>query len=381
MAHKILIAASTFSHIRSFHLPYLTRFRELGWEVHVLGGGDPSGISAADRLLPMPFQKSLLSPGNWRTALAAAKLIRRERYDAVLLHTSLAAFFLRIGILLSGFRPKLVINTVHGYLFDRHTPFARRALLIAAEKLTRPVTDLIWVMNQEDLLLARTYRLSRGKLDKIDGMGVDLSRFNPPSAEEKAALRRDLHLPEDGIILIYCAEFSERKNQAFLIRALQRLQTQCPRLFLCLPGDGVLREHCRTLSEALGVSDRVAFPGYQPDTPRWYRAADACVSSSRSEGLPFHLMEAMSCGLPAVASAVKGHTDLIEPGTNGLLFPFGDMDACCTALRRLADSSKLRTSLGDAAHRSVRRYELDRVLPVTMQKFADAWENASANAK
>ena len=56
----------------------------------------------------------------------------------------------------------------------------------------------------------------------------------------------------------------------------------------------------------------------------WRAASDACVSASRYEGLPFHVVEAFACGLPAVLSSVKGHVDLVEPGVNGLLFDQGD---------------------------------------------------------
>ena len=102
-------------------------------------------------------------------------------------------------------------------------------------------------------------------------------------------------------------------------------------------------------------------------------AADIAVSSSRSEGLPFNIMEAMACGLPAVASAVKGHTDLIGP-ENGLLYPYGDAKAFAAAVERLVSDATLRAELGQAGREKMQRYALDAVLPQVMDRYLSVME-------
>ena len=97
---------------------------------------------------------------------------------------------------------------------------------------------------------------------------------------------------------MYAAEFSPRKNQAMLLRALPALPEQ---VCLLLPGDGVLRASCMELAATLGVEKRVVFPGHVGDMPRWYAAADAAVSASRARGC-LSQMEAMYRGLPVVAA-------------------------------------------------------------------------------
>lgn len=103
--------------------------------------------------------------------------------------------------------------------------------------------------------------------------------------------------------------------------------------------------------------------------PRWYAAADGAVSASRSEGLPFNIMEAMYAGLPIAASAVKGHTDLIRPGETGLLFPYGDWMACGEAMSALLRDRTWSAQLGAQAHEAVLSYGLDRVLPQVMEQY------------
>ena len=104
----------------------------------------------------------------------------------------------------------------------------------------------------------------------------------------------------------------------------------------------------------------------------WYTMADAAVSASRSEGLPFNIMEAMHVGLPVVASAVKGHTDLITDGESGLLYPYDDEAAFAAAVRRLLASPEEAAALGAAAREAAEAYRLDRVLPQVMALYLSA---------
>lgn len=135
-----------------------------------------------------------------------------------------------------------------------------------------------------------------------------------------------------------------------LIRALPSLPQQVK---LLLPGQGVLLEECRRLAAALGVADRVIFPGFVSPMAPLYALADAAVTSSRSEGLPFNVMESMYAGLPVIASRVKGHTDLLEEGRTGLLYPFDDTAAFTSAVKRLLQEPDLSAALGTAAHDAV----------------------------
>ena len=109
--------------------------------------------------------------------------------------------------------------------------------------------------------------------------------------------------------------------------------------------------------------------------------ADAVVSASRIEGLPFNVMEAMALRKPVVASAVKGHEDLIEDGLSGLLYPYGDADACAAAIRRLMDEPALGARLADEAEKNLAQYSLERVFPQVMAQFESLTEQPLAARK
>ena len=364
MTRKVLFAASTFSHILNFHLPYLKCFRDRGWIVHVACGGKSVPVPYADRVIQLPFRKQMPAPGNFRAAATLRKVIRQERYRLISVHTSLAAFFTRLAVKGMKDRPP-VANTVHGYLFDDDTPALKRNILLAAERLTAPQTDLLLTMNRWDYELAQRYRLGK-QVGQIPGVGVDFSRFGQKTSDDSREFRGDLGIPQDAFVLIYPAEFSKRKSQEVLIRALTKLPE---RVVLVLPGKGAFLDQCKALAVQLKLERRIIFPGQVRDMAPWYAMADAAVSASRSEGLPFNIMEAMYCGLPVAASKVKGHTDLIIHGKTGWLYPYGDTAACADALRTLMESTPLRQALGRAAQESVKQYALDKVLPQVLGAY------------
>ena len=365
MENKVLFTASTYSHILNFHLPYLRWFRQQGWTVHVACGGAPAPIPDANRVIPVPFQKSMGSPDNFKAAATLRRMIRAENYTLISTHTSLAAFFTRLAV--KGMRDRpLVVNTVHGYLFDESTPTMKRKILLTAERFVAAQTDLLMTMNRWDYELARREKLGK-RVVHIPGMGVDFSKLEQPCMDDGSALRREWGIPEDAFVLIYPAEFSVRKSQSVLIEAMPRLPKNC---VLVLPGQGVLLEKCRDFSQQLGLTGRVIFPGQIHGMGPWYAAADAAVSASRIEGLPFNVMEAMYFGLPIVVSRVKGHTDLIRESVSGLLYQYGDVDACA-AIRRLMESAALRRELGRNAREEAEQYSLDRVMPEVLRRYGE----------
>ena len=364
MGGKVLFTASTYSHIVNFHLPYLRKFREEGWTVHAACGGPSMPIPDVERVIDLPFEKSMWSPKNFKAAVLLSDEMRRENYDLIVTHTSLAAFFTRLALWGLEERPA-VANMVHGYLFDDETPWLKWSLLLGAERWTAADTDLVLTMNRWDYETAKKYQLGQ-RVVQIPGVGVDFSRFDRVSSDSREKMRKKWGVPEDAFVLIYAAEFSVRKSQNIIIRAMKRLPNK---VWLVLAGEGILREDCQQLVRTLGLEERVLFPGQVRDIPAWYAMADAAASASRSEGLPFNIMEAMYAGLPVVASGVKGHSDLIEDGATGLLYPYGDAGACAERILRLTASERLRRTLSRNAKETIEQYGLDRVLPMVWGQY------------
>lgn len=365
MGGAVLFTASTYSHIRNFHLPYLAWFREKGWTVHVACGGEEEHIPHAHRTVPLPLEKKMTAPGNFRAAAELRRYIKETGFDLVITHTSLAAFFTRLAVMGLKDRPK-VVNMAHGYLFDDDTSPLKRTVLLLAERVTAPVTDLVITMNRWDTDTAEKYRLGR-RVAFVPGVGVDFEALAQDNAGDGgAALRRALGIDPEAFVLLYPAEFSTRKNQGLLLEAM----AQAPQnVTLVLPGSGDLLDSCKARAHELGLEGRVIFPGYVDGMGAWYEMADCAVTSSRSEGLPFHVMEAMAYGLPVVASAVKGHEDLVEHEKTGLLYPYGDKAACAAHIARLAGDRDYAKTLGAEGLKRSAPYALELVLPLVTAEY------------
>ena len=126
---------------------------------------------------------------------------------------------------------------------------------------------------------------------------------------------------------------------------------------------------CKEQARQLQVEDRVLFPGQVKNMAALYHCCDVCVSASRIEGLPFNIMEAMYCGLPCIASRVKGHEDLLQHNRNGMLF---ETEQQLSGLMvQLYRSEKLRQQLGQQAKKDVEQYGLEKVFPVVMQVYEE----------
>lgn len=363
---KALFAASTLSHIQNFHLPYLRALGALGWEIWVAVGApddaQPVLLPEADQLVLLPLRKQLLSPQNLRAIFAARRLLRAQQFDLVSVHTTLAAAVVRAGALLLAAeqRPPL-ISVCHGYLFGQAGGL-KRLLYLLPEKLCARVTSRLLVMNREDEQIAQRNQLCAAGIYYINGMGLDTSRLILPDPQQRQAGRAALGFSADTFLFVYAAEFSHRKNQQELIRAFAAVAPQIPHAKLLLAGKGALLERCKHQVQELGIQQQILFPGYL-SMREVYPLCDAAVSSSRIEGMPFNLMEALAFGLPVVASDIKGHRDLLAGCEGSWLYQGGQQLE--KALVQAATKQKPpRQSLPE-------QYTLEAVLPQVMTHYLE----------
>ena len=320
---KVLICASTVSHINNFHLPYLKYFKERGFEVHVAANGNEAPLYA-DYFHNIKMEKSIFSIDNLLAVRELRSLLKNGGFDALLLNTALAGAVGRLALLLSGKNNVKVIYTVHGYLFWKGCGLTKRLVYYLPEYFLRGLTDCIITMNDEDTATAKRLVKRTGTVEKVPGMGVDSSRFAPSSLEEKTKARTELSIPQRAFVLVYAAEFSGRKNHSELISAMSLIVKGIPDALLLLCGTGVTQDNIKRKVDRLELNEYVRFLGWQSHIEEIYKACDMAVSSSVSEGLPFNIVEAQFCAMPVVASDIRGHRDLIENGVTGWLYKPGD---------------------------------------------------------
>jgi glycosyltransferase involved in cell wall biosynthesis len=149
---------------------------------------------------------------------------------------------------------------------------------------------------------------------------------------------------QDGLRVAAICRLVRQKGLDVLLRAM----VEVPKVRLTIAGNGELEADLRRLAADLGLTERIELVGWV-DPISVLSRVDAVVLPSRNEGLPLVLLEAMHTGLPVIATAVGSVPEAIEHGVSGLLVPPEDYVALADAMRGLALSSQLRTSLGAAA--------------------------------
>jgi glycosyltransferase involved in cell wall biosynthesis len=187
--------------------------------------------------------------------------------------------------------------------------------------------------------------------------------------------RRQLGLPPRGDVVLAVARLTTWKGIDTLIAALPALRERRPGATLVVVGDGPDRARLESIAERAGEG-AVSFAGEVPraSVALHLRAASVLALCSGYEGLSHVLLEAMAAGVPVVASAVGGNLELIRDGENGLLVPFGDVEATRAALARLLEDEPLATRLAACARDGAAERTVDRMVEQTVAVFREAIE-------
>jgi len=169
-----------------------------------------------------------------------------------------------------------------------------------------------------------------------------------PNPDTRAQWRQAHGIEPRATGLTHIGRFAVQKNHALLVEAFAQVRSDAP-LYLLLVGGGELENAVREQVAALGLQERVRFLGVRADVADILRASDVFVLSSRWEGNPLSVMEAMAAGLPVVSTAVGGVPELVREGETGLLVPSEDAGALARALQALVDDPARRRAMGAAA--------------------------------
>jgi glycosyltransferase involved in cell wall biosynthesis len=167
--------------------------------------------------------------------------------------------------------------------------------------------------------------------------------------QEREESRSELRIAPDDVVVTVVANLRANKDYPTLFRAAEAALRQAPSLRFMSIGQGPLEESLRSDLRSRDLGDRFVMLGYHSDPARVLAASDIFTLSSRFEGLPIAMLEAMAQGLPVVATAVGGVAEVVREGCEGLLVPAGDHDALAAAYTRLALRPDLRRELGERA--------------------------------
>lgn len=193
--------------------------------------------------------------------------------------------------------------------------------------------------------------------------GIDVKDFHQPP-EVCGVTRSSLKLPNNSFLWLAIGRLEPQKNYSDLLRAFVKVVEHKMQTHLLIAGDGPLKEELWTLATSLGIEAHVHFLGFRQDIPDLLAAADALVLSSRWEGLPNVVMEAMAAEKPVVATKVGGTPELVANGKTGFTVPARDSRILAEAMRRLMNlPEEVRKEMGLAGRGLMKEhYSIERIV-------------------
>ena len=331
---KVLFVAN-HAGFSKFNAPYFDWFKSVGWEVHNASPGIEKGN--VDRQFDIDIQRNPFSLKNIRAYKELKSIIELNNYDIIHVHTPMGAVLGRLAAISSRKRGTKIIYTVHGFHFYKGAPLKSWLIYCSIELFLSRYTDVVVTINDEDYEFAKRHTLANGKVFKIDGVGVDLSRFSRKSDEERAEIRMSLGLSPNDFVCLYIGQFIPRKNHEFIIRQLPELKRRIKNLKFIFVGKGETFNDMNNLTRKLSVDYITIFLGGRTDVDRICNAADVHVSSSLQEGLAIGNIEAMATGCGLVLSDIRGHREVCTPNRNGFLFSLKQPKEMVDAITTLAN--------------------------------------------
>lgn len=361
MSKKVLFCATVDSHLKAFHLPYMKWFKEQGWEVHSAAKGN-TPLLYTDKQYDLPIERSPVSVNNIKAYKQLKQIISNNNYQIIHCHTPVGGLLTRLAAMKARKNGANVIYTAHGFHFYRGAPIINWLVYYPVEKWLARYTDCLITINKEDYTIAVNRKFGARRIEHVHGVGVDNEKYKPANQEEKDKLRLKHGYSSEQLILFYAAELNKNKNQPLLIESIVNLKKDIPHIKLLLAGNGPLYEEYRSFALAKGVQNEVDFLGHRSDIDELLKISDVAVASSRREGLPVNVAEAMACGLPLVASSNRGHCELVTNGVNGYIVIDYNPESFFERLYTLCKNTALRIKMGNESLNKLEPYKLNRVV-------------------
>lgn len=300
-------------------------FRDHGIETHAMAapGRYVEEVEAAGiPFHPVPMTRTISPLKDLIAIREMVKVIRRENFDLIHLHTPKAVLLGTIaGVLAPAPR---IYRTIHGFYFTTNGTPEAQLFFVNMERVVNRFHHTVFSQNSEDLATAQKKFIRRSSDITFLGNGIDLTRFDPAKTDpaKVAAMKKKYGIEEGDFVLGFVGRLVYQKGMREFFKAFETVAPKYPNLKMLLIGeadhdkdDAVLPEDY--LPEAL--QSRVILAGWQTQVEDFYPLMDTFVLPSYREGFPRTPMEASAMGVPVIATDIRGCREAVKPGVNGLL--------------------------------------------------------------
>jgi glycosyltransferase involved in cell wall biosynthesis len=287
------------------------------------------------RVLELPYRQFSLT-----SLLRLLKYAREQKIDVIHTHGKGAGVYGRACATMLRLPLVHTLHGVHVGAGSRVQDFVYKAY----ERISEPVIDKVLFVSESEQQTAWKNGLYRGAPSVVINNGVVSHDVQPSTRQAlRAKFRERYGLHQDAVICVSLSRFDYAKNSSAVID----IAKVCPQVQFVLFGDGPDRP---AMLERVRVEQcaNLLLPGFTSEPVNVMLSSDIYLGTSRWEGLPLSVLEAMSCALPVVASKVTGHVDCIKDGVTGALFELDDLSGAASIISRLAAQPEQRSAYGKA---------------------------------
>lgn len=327
------------------HMELLMRNLSEAHEVHVACPDDPP---YGRRLRELAFERAITIPHRrfrLNSALALASYVRRSGVQVIHTHGKGAALYGRFAAALTG---TPCVHTPHGVHVGSYGPLTLK-LYRAYENLTsRWISRLLYVSTDE-CLSAKEHQLWMSVPHQVIQNGVDdLSEAS--RVVMRSCWRRSLGIKDDTFVVVTISRFDYQKNMSEAFGIAKAL----PAVTFVWIGDGEERAQLELMATLAGITN-IIFVGAMDNPMAALAGADVYLSTSRWEGMPLAVLEAMASRLAVIASDVPGNRELVSASGGGLLYQLGNLDEAVRSLSLILSDGNRRNSMGERGRDAQRR--------------------------
>ncbi len=335
------------------------------------GEGDMQTLLCTDGLgaVLMPALRRDVDPlSDLRAFWQMLKLLRQLRPNIVHTHMAKAGAIGRqatiaYNALWARDRPAKLVHTYHGHVLEGYFSVPKTAVFLTAERLLARRTDALVAVSRRirDELLD-TYRIGQADRFQVVPLGFDLSSLASIDDAARRQAREELELPPHAKIITWVGRLTAIKQPEIYLQAAELIAQRFPQAIFLVVGDGELRSQAESTAHRMQIASRVRFLGWRGDLARIYGAADLLMLTSRNEGTPVALIEAMAAGLPSVSPDVGGIRDVVTDPGLGIVVQNGTPESLSAEACALLASPDRCRQIGESARRSaVGRYGFARL--------------------
>jgi glycosyltransferase involved in cell wall biosynthesis len=302
-----------------------------------------------------------ISPLDDLGALArVVRLVRRLKPDVLHTHMAKAGTVGRLAARICNV--PVVIHTYHGHVFHSYFSPAKTRLFVTIERALGLATNRIVVIGDGQRAEIASYGVAPlHKLVTIR-LGLELAQFLD-AERARGAVRRELGIRADVPLVGIVARLVPIKAPEVFLHTAARVRAALPGAQFMVIGDGERRPELQRLANQLGLDGAVHWLGWRRDMVRVYADLDVVALTSRNEGSPVALIEALASARPVVSTAVGGVPEVVMHGETGLTAPVSDVAALADAILTLLRDPALARRLGSAGRRHVYpRYDSSRLV-------------------